>query len=178
MRQYAAIKKEHPDRAAVFPRWAISTSCSSKTPWWPRASCRSRSPRATRRKASPCPCAAFPTTPPKATSAKLIRKGYKVAICDQMEDPRLAKKLVRREVTRVVTPGTAADSSWARRRTTFWPPSRATAGRPRRLCRARSFHRRIPRHRIPRRRRRAPRAGRIATAAPARGAVRLFPAAV
>src|SRR5204863_7915554 len=43
--------------------------------------------------------------------AKLIRRGYKVAICEQMEDPRLAKKLVRREVTRVVTPGTAADST-------------------------------------------------------------------
>src|SRR6201987_1972485 len=42
--------------------------------------------------------------------AKLIRKGFKVAICDQMEDPRVAKKIVRREVTRVVTPGTAADS--------------------------------------------------------------------
>jgi DNA mismatch repair protein MutS len=41
---------------------------------------------------------------------KLIRKGYKVAICEQMEDPRLTKKIVRREVTRVVTPGTAADS--------------------------------------------------------------------
>src|SRR5204862_8095075 len=43
--------------------------------------------------------------------SKLIRRGYKVAICDQVEDARLAKKLVRREVTRVVTPGTAADSS-------------------------------------------------------------------
>src|SRR6266566_8713312 len=43
--------------------------------------------------------------------SKLIRRGYKVAVCDQVEDPRLAKKLVRREVTRVVTPGTAADSS-------------------------------------------------------------------
>src|SRR3989337_4014835 len=41
--------------------------------------------------------------------ARLIQKGYKVAICEQMEDPRLAKKLVRREVTRVITPGTAAD---------------------------------------------------------------------
>src|SRR3990172_9987945 len=39
--------------------------------------------------------------------AKLIQKGFKVAICDQMENPRLAKKLVKREVTRVVTPGTA-----------------------------------------------------------------------
>src|SRR5277367_5957276 len=38
--------------------------------------------------------------------AKLIRKGFKVAICEQMEDPRIAKKLVKREVTRVVTPGT------------------------------------------------------------------------
>src|SRR5216683_5124805 len=43
--------------------------------------------------------------------SKLIRKGFKVAICEQVEDPREAKKLVRREVTRVVTPGTATDSS-------------------------------------------------------------------
>jgi len=42
--------------------------------------------------------------------AKLIRRGYRVAVCDQMEDPRLAKKLVKREVTRVVTPGTAIES--------------------------------------------------------------------
>ena len=39
--------------------------------------------------------------------ARLIQKGFRVAICDQMEDPRLTKKLVKREVTRVVTPGTA-----------------------------------------------------------------------
>jgi len=43
--------------------------------------------------------------------SKLLRKGFKVAICEQMEDPRLAKTLVRREVTRVLTPGTAADAS-------------------------------------------------------------------
>jgi DNA mismatch repair protein MutS len=43
--------------------------------------------------------------------ARLIRKGYKVAICDQVENPKLAKKLVRREVTRVVTPGTVADGN-------------------------------------------------------------------
>ena len=41
--------------------------------------------------------------------ARLIQKGYRVAICEQMEDPRLGKKLVRREVTRIVTPGTATD---------------------------------------------------------------------
>src|SRR5687767_3182159 len=41
--------------------------------------------------------------------ARLIRKGYRVAICEQTEDPSKAKKLVRREVVRVITPGTAFD---------------------------------------------------------------------
>ena len=40
---------------------------------------------------------------------RLLRKGYRIAICDQMEDPKLTKKIVRREVTRVLTPGTALD---------------------------------------------------------------------
>ena len=41
---------------------------------------------------------------------KLVQKGYKVAIAEQMEDPKLAKGLVRREVIRVVTPGTLTSS--------------------------------------------------------------------
>ncbi len=41
--------------------------------------------------------------------SKLITKGYKVAICDQMEDPALAKGIVKRDVTRVITPGTVID---------------------------------------------------------------------
>jgi DNA mismatch repair protein MutS len=41
--------------------------------------------------------------------ARLIRKGYRVAICEQTEDPTKTKKLVRREVVRVITPGTAID---------------------------------------------------------------------
>jgi len=40
---------------------------------------------------------------------RLVRKGYKVALCDQVEDARFAKGLVRREVTRVVTPGTLVE---------------------------------------------------------------------
>ena len=43
--------------------------------------------------------------------ARLIQKGYRVALCDQVEDPKLTKKLVRREITRIVTPGTATESS-------------------------------------------------------------------
>ena len=43
--------------------------------------------------------------------ARLIAKGYKVAICEQMEDPALAKGLVKRDIVRVVTPGTVIESS-------------------------------------------------------------------
>ena len=43
--------------------------------------------------------------------ARLVQKGYKVAICEQMEDPALAKGLVKRDIIRVVTPGTVTESS-------------------------------------------------------------------
>ena len=43
--------------------------------------------------------------------ARLVAKGYKVAICEQMEDPALAKGLVKRDIIRVVTPGTVTESS-------------------------------------------------------------------
>ncbi len=43
--------------------------------------------------------------------AKLVEKGYKVAICEQTEDPSQAKGLVRREIVRIVTPGTVMESS-------------------------------------------------------------------
>lgn len=41
---------------------------------------------------------------------RLVKKGYKVAICEQVEDPKLAKRMVKREVTRVVTPGTTLNA--------------------------------------------------------------------
>jgi len=43
--------------------------------------------------------------------ARLIQRGYRVAICEQMEEAGPGKKLVRREITRVVTPGTTTDSN-------------------------------------------------------------------
>ena len=42
---------------------------------------------------------------------RLIAKGYKVAICEQMEDPALAKGLVQRGITRIITPGTVIESN-------------------------------------------------------------------
>ncbi len=48
--------------------------------------------------------------------ARLIQKGHRVAICDQVEDPRFAKKLVKRELARIVTPGTVTESNLLRAR--------------------------------------------------------------
>src|SRR3972149_261837 len=44
--------------------------------------------------------------------ARLVRKGFRVAVCEQVEDPKKAKGLVRREVVRVVSPGTLTDASY------------------------------------------------------------------
>src|SRR5256885_7230580 len=43
---------------------------------------------------------------------RLVRKGFRVAICDQVEDPRKAKGVVKREVVRVVSPGTLTDDNY------------------------------------------------------------------
>ncbi len=60
--------------------------------------------------------------------ARLIQRGYRVAICDQMEDPKLAKKLVKREITRIVTPGTAMDANLVRARENNYLAAVAQAG--------------------------------------------------
>ena len=54
---------------------------------------------------SPVPMCGVPHRAVQGYIARLIEKGYKVAICDQVEDPAAAKGLVRREVVRVITPG-------------------------------------------------------------------------
>lgn len=59
--------------------------------------------------ANPVPMAGFPYHALDGYLQKLIRAGFRVAICDQVEDPKYAKGLVRREVTQTVTPGTLTD---------------------------------------------------------------------
>src|SRR5436305_10775783 len=110
MRQYAAIKKEHPqtllffrlgDFYELFFEDAVLASRELQITLTSR----------NKEKGIAVPMCGVPYHAAENYIAKLIRKGFKVAICDQVEDPRVAKKLVRREVTRVVTSGTAADSS-------------------------------------------------------------------
>ena len=58
---------------------------------------------------NPIPMAGFPHHQLEGYLGKLIQHGHRVAICEQVEDPKKAKGLVRREITRVVTPGTLTD---------------------------------------------------------------------
>jgi DNA mismatch repair protein MutS len=60
---------------------------------------------------NPIPMAGFPHHQLDNYLGKIIAAGYRAAVCEQVEDPKLAKGLVRREVTRVVTPGTLTDDA-------------------------------------------------------------------
>jgi len=62
-----------------------------------------------REKGQPIPMCGVPYHAAEGYIARLIRSGFKIAICDQMEQPGPGKKIVRREVVRVITPGTATD---------------------------------------------------------------------
>src|ERR1700740_290817 len=110
MRQYAAVKKEHPTALLFFGVGGFyelffdDALVASKEL---QITLTSRN----KEKGIAVPMCGVPHHAAEGYIGKLIRKGFKVAICEQVEDPRVAKKLVRREVTRVVTPGTAADSS-------------------------------------------------------------------
>src|SRR5438309_3693009 len=67
-------------------------------------------------KGAPIPMCGVPYHAAEGYIARLIQRGYRVAICDQVEDPKVAKKLVKREITRIVTPGTAMDANLVRSR--------------------------------------------------------------
>jgi DNA mismatch repair protein MutS len=109
MRQYSAIKERHPNALLLFrlgdfyELFFEDAVVASKEL---QITLTSRN----KEKGVAVPMCGVPYHAAEGYIAKLIRRGYRVAICDQVEDPRFAKKLVQREVTRVVTPGTAIDS--------------------------------------------------------------------
>jgi len=110
MRQYQSIKKQYPhallffrlgDFYELFYDDAVTAARELQITLTARH----------RERGTPVPMCGVPYHAAESYIARLIRKGYKVAICDQVEDPKLAKKLVRREVVRVITPGTAIDAA-------------------------------------------------------------------
>jgi DNA mismatch repair protein MutS len=110
MRQYAAIKKDHPS-ALLFFRLGDFYELFFDDAVLAARELQITLTSRNKEKGIAVPMCGVPYHAAEGYISKLIRKGFKVAICEQMELPQAAKKLVRREVTRVVTPGTAADSS-------------------------------------------------------------------
>ena len=106
MRQYQAAKAQHPD-ALLFFRMGDFYEL-----FYEDAVVASRELQITltaRDRERTQPMCGVPYHAVDGYLTRLLRKGYRIAICDQMEDPKLTKKIVRREVTRLLTPGTALD---------------------------------------------------------------------
>jgi len=109
MRQYAAIKNEHPN-ALLFFRLGDFYELFFDDAVLAARELQITLTSRNKEKGVVIPMCGVPYHAAEGYISKLIRRGFKVAVCEQVEDARLATKLVRREVTRVVTPGTAADS--------------------------------------------------------------------
>jgi len=110
MRQYAAIKKQHPN-ALLFFRLGDFYELFFEDAVVAARELQITLTSRNKEKDHAIPMCGVPYHAAENYLSKLLRKGFKVAICEQMEAPSAATKLVRREVTRVLTPGTAIDSS-------------------------------------------------------------------
>ena len=116
MRQWTAAKRENPDALLFFRMgdfyelfYDDAVTVSRELQLTLTARDRERSQ----------PMCGVPYHAVESYLARLLRKGFRIAICDQMEDPKLTKKIVRREVTRVLTPGTALDNALGQEQNNF-----------------------------------------------------------
>ncbi len=114
MKQYLEIKKENPDSILFFRLGDFyemfeddARLASKELDLTLTSRDHGRHAKAEER----IPMCGVPYHASEAYIARLIAKGYKVAICEQMEDPSTAKGLVKRDIIRVVTPGTVTDAA-------------------------------------------------------------------
>jgi DNA mismatch repair protein MutS len=109
MRQYAEVKERYPDcilffRMGDFYEMFFEDAVTASRILEITLTSRNKNSR------DAIPLCGVPYHAGGAYIAKLIARGFKVAVCEQMEDPKLAKGVVRRDVVRVVTPGLVLDS--------------------------------------------------------------------
>ncbi len=112
MRQYLEIKEQRPDcilffRLGDFYEMFDEDARLASKELDLTLTTRDRG----KEKSEQTPMCGVPYHSAESYIARLVAKGYKVAICEQMEDPALAKGLVKRDITRIVTPGTVVESS-------------------------------------------------------------------
>ena len=110
MKQYLDVKSKHPDSILFFRMgdfYEMFYEDAKKASRILDIALTSRNKNA----ADPVPMCGIPYHAADNYIARIIKEGLKVAICEQVEDPKLASGVVRREVIRIVTPGTVVDSS-------------------------------------------------------------------
>ena len=106
MKQFFAVKAEHPEAVLLFrcgdfyETYGDDALTASKVLGIVLTKRSSATPGA-------IPMAGFPHHSLETYLPRLVRAGYKVAVCDQLEDPKLTKKIVKRGITELVTPGVA-----------------------------------------------------------------------
>ncbi|SNS99905.1 DNA mismatch repair protein MutS [Granulicella rosea] len=110
MRQYFAAKQQHPDclmfcRIGDFYELFYEDAIVASRELQLTLTARDREKKQ--------PMCGVPYHAAENYIHRLLRKGYRIALCEQMEDPKTTKTIVRREVTRVLTPGTAVDPGLA-----------------------------------------------------------------
>ncbi|MFZ5480495.1 MAG: DNA mismatch repair protein MutS [Myxococcota bacterium] len=109
-RQYRELKAAHPD-ALLFFRMGDFYELFGEDAVWTAAALELTLTSRNKDQPDPVPMCGVPHHAAEGYVRRLLDLGRKIAIADQVEDPRLAKGIVRREVVRVVTPGLAGDAA-------------------------------------------------------------------
>ncbi|MCI9578463.1 MAG: DNA mismatch repair protein MutS [Oscillibacter sp.] len=115
MKQYLEIKEQNPDSILFFRLGDFYEMFAEDARLASRELDLTLTSRDKGKRAKPedeqIPMCGIPYHASESYIARLIAKGYKVAICEQLEDPAAAKGLVKRDIIRVVTPGTVTDTA-------------------------------------------------------------------
>jgi DNA mismatch repair protein MutS len=111
MQQYHRMKAEHPGTLLFFRMGDFYELFFEDAVVASRALEIALTSRSKDRDGAAIPMCGVPHHAASGYVARLVKQGFRVALCEQMEDPRTAKGVVRREVVRVVTPGTQLDAS-------------------------------------------------------------------
>jgi DNA mismatch repair protein MutS len=112
MRQYFEAKRQHRDAIVFFRMGDFYEMFYEDALTTARALELTLTSRSRDASGGAIPMCGVPFHAADTYIARLVRKGFRVAVCEQMEDPKKAKGLVRREVVRVVSPGTLTDAGY------------------------------------------------------------------